>query len=79
MIYDPRGLPGVNTVGLGVDGVLQMVSKPTSRFHGRVWVRGLSIWRMTYVGPECSHGMAYNDTRHIDIAKRRGSWLGVGR
>jgi hypothetical protein len=23
MVYDPRGLPGVSTAGLGVDGVLQ--------------------------------------------------------
>jgi hypothetical protein len=28
-IYDPRELPGVSTAGLGVDGVLQVVSKPT--------------------------------------------------
>jgi hypothetical protein len=29
MIYDHRGLPGVNTTDLGVDGMLQMVSEPT--------------------------------------------------
>jgi hypothetical protein len=51
MVYDPRGLPGLSTVGQGVDGVLQIVSKPTSRFHGRVWARGSGIWRMAYVGP----------------------------
>jgi hypothetical protein len=28
-IYDPRELPGVSIVGLGVDRVLQMVSEPT--------------------------------------------------
>jgi hypothetical protein len=28
-IYDPRGLPGIITTDPGVDGVLQMVSKPT--------------------------------------------------
>ena len=28
-IYDPRELPGVSTVGPGVDGVLQVVSEPT--------------------------------------------------
>jgi hypothetical protein len=27
MIYDPRGLPGVSTAGLGVDGVLQGAEK----------------------------------------------------
>jgi hypothetical protein len=31
------------------------------------------------VGPEWSHGMAYDDTRHIDVAKRGGSWIGVDR
>jgi hypothetical protein len=29
MIYDPRGLVGVSTADLGVDGVLQMVSELT--------------------------------------------------
>jgi hypothetical protein len=28
-IYDPRELPGVSTAGPGVNGVLQVVSKPT--------------------------------------------------
>jgi hypothetical protein len=51
MVYDPRGLPGLSTVGQEVDGVLQIVSKPTSRFHGRVWARGLGIWCMAHVGP----------------------------
>jgi hypothetical protein len=32
---------------------------------------------MTYVGPEWSHGMAYDDTRHTDVTKRGGSWLGL--
>jgi hypothetical protein len=64
MIYDPRGLPGVSTAGLGVDRVLQMVSEPTSWFHGRVWARGYGIWRLAHVGPKWSHGMAYDDTRH---------------
>jgi hypothetical protein len=29
MVYGSRGQPGVSTAGLGVDGVLQMVSKVT--------------------------------------------------
>jgi hypothetical protein len=29
------------------------------------------------VGPEWSHGMAYDDTRHTDVAKRGGSWIEV--
>jgi hypothetical protein len=49
------------------------------RFHGRVWVRGLGIWRLQHVGPESSHGMAYDDTRHTDIAKRGDSWIRVDR
>jgi hypothetical protein len=28
-IYDPRELPGLSTAGLGVAGVLQLVSEPT--------------------------------------------------
>jgi hypothetical protein len=47
--------------------------------HGRVWVRGSGIWRMAHVGLEWSHGMTYDDTRHIDVAKRGGSWIGVDR
>jgi hypothetical protein len=34
---------------------------------------------MAHVGPEWSHGMAYDDTRHTDMAKRGGSWIGVDR
>jgi hypothetical protein len=34
---------------------------------------------MAHVGPEWSHGMAYDDTRHTDVAKRGGSWIGVDR
>jgi hypothetical protein len=79
MVYDPRGLTGVSTAGPGVDGVLQVVLERPSWFHGRVWVRGSGIWHMAHVGPKWSHGMAYNDTRHTDVAKRGGSWLGVDR
>jgi hypothetical protein len=34
---------------------------------------------MAHVGPEWSHGVAYDDTRHTNVTKRKGSWLGVGR
>jgi hypothetical protein len=34
---------------------------------------------MAHVGPEWSHGMAYDDTRNIDVAKRGGSWIGIDR
>jgi hypothetical protein len=53
-------------------------SRP-SWFHRSLWVRDLGIWRMAHVGPEWSHDMAYYDTRHIDVAKRGGSWIGVDR
>jgi hypothetical protein len=32
---------------------------------------------MAHVGPEWSDGMAYDDTRHTDVAKREGSWIGL--
>ena len=31
------------------------------------------------MGPEWSHGMTYDDTRHIDVAKRGGSYIAVER
>jgi hypothetical protein len=31
---------------------------------------------MAHVGPEWSQGMAYDNTRHTNVAKRGGSWLG---
>jgi hypothetical protein len=34
---------------------------------------------MTHVDPEWSHGMAYNDTRHTNMANTGGSWLRVDR
>jgi hypothetical protein len=34
---------------------------------------------MAHVGLEWSQGMAYDDSRHIDMDKRGGSWLGVDR
>jgi hypothetical protein len=49
------------------------------RFHGCVWVRGSGIWHIAHVGLEWSLVMAYDNTRHIDVAKRGGSWIGVDR
>jgi hypothetical protein len=34
---------------------------------------------MVHVGLEWSHGMAFDITRHIDVAKEGGSWIGVDR
>jgi hypothetical protein len=57
--------------------VLQMVSEPTLAVS-RACV-GLGLGYMTHVGSEWSHGMAYDDTRHMDVTKREGSLLGVDR
>jgi hypothetical protein len=72
-IYDPRELPGVSIVGPGVDGVLQVVSKPNLAVSWACGVRGSGIWSMAHVDPKWSHGMAYDDTRHTDMGKRGGS------
>jgi hypothetical protein len=40
---------------------------------------GSGIWCMVHVGLERSHGMTYDDTRHTDMAKRGGYWIGVDR
>jgi hypothetical protein len=32
---------------------------------------------MAYMGPEWLLGMTYDDTRHTDVVKRGGSWIGV--
>jgi hypothetical protein len=48
-------------------------------FTGVCGLGGSAIWRMAHVGPEWSHDMAYDGTRHTDVAKRGGSWIGVDR
>jgi hypothetical protein len=78
-IYDPSELSGVSTAGSRLDGAYKWYKNRPSWFHGRVWVRGSGIWRMAHVGPEWSHGMAYDDTRHTDVAKRGDSCIGVDR
>jgi hypothetical protein len=40
---------------------------------------GYGFGYIAHVGPEWSHGMVYDDTRHTDMAKRGGSWIGVDR
>jgi hypothetical protein len=52
-----------------------VVSKPTLAVS-RACV-GYGFRYMAHVGPEWSHGMAYDDTRHTNVAKRGGSWIGV--
>jgi hypothetical protein len=70
-VYDPRGLLGViSTVSPGLVGVLQMVSEPTLIVSRTCrWAKGSSIWCMTHVGLEWSHGMTYDDTRHTNMVK----------
>jgi hypothetical protein len=79
MVYGPKGLSRISTAGPKVDGVLQIVSEPSLAVSQACVVSGSCIWHMAHVGLEWSHGMAYDDTRHTDVAKRRGSCLGVGR
>jgi hypothetical protein len=77
-IYDPRELPGVSTIGLGIGQVITSGIRTDPRgFTGVCGLAGSSIWRMTHVSPEWSQGMAYDDTRHTDMTKRGGSWIGV--
>ena len=73
-IYDPRELPGVSTAspGIGWGGTSGIRANPRG-FMGVCGLGGSGIWRMAHVGPEWSHGMAYDDTRHTDVAKRGGS------
>jgi hypothetical protein len=64
-VYDPRELPGVSTSGPGIGrGVTSGIRTDPRGFTGVYGLGGLSIWHMAHVGPEWSHGMAYDDTRH---------------
>jgi hypothetical protein len=79
-IYDSRELPGVSTVGPGIGrGVTSGIRADPRGFTGVCGLGGLGIWRMTHVGPEWSHDMAYDDTRHTDVTKRGGSWIEFDR
>jgi hypothetical protein len=77
-IYDPSELPGVSTAGPGIRrGVISGIRVNPRGFMSVCGLGGSGIWRMAHVGPKWSHGMAYDDTRHIDVAKRGGSRIGV--
>jgi hypothetical protein len=79
-IYDSRELPGVSTAVSGIGrGVTSGIRADPHGFMGVYGLGGSGIWRMAHMGPEWSHGMAYDDTRHTDVAKREGSWIGVDR
>jgi hypothetical protein len=77
-IYDPRELPGVSIVGLGIGrGVTSGIGADPRGFTGVCGLGCSGIWRMAHVGPEWSQGMAYDDTRHTDVTKRGSSWIVV--
>jgi hypothetical protein len=79
-IYDPSELLGVSTAGPGIgQGVTSGIRADPRGFMDVCGLGGSGIWRMAHVDPEWSHGMAYDDTRHTDMAKRGGSWIGVDR
>jgi hypothetical protein len=79
-IYDPKELPGVSTAGPWIiRGVTSGIRADPRGFTGVCGLGGSGIWRMAHVGLEWSHGMTYDDTRHIDVAKRGGSWIGIDR
>jgi hypothetical protein len=64
-IYDARELQGISTCrSRDWTGCYKWYQSQPSWFHGRVWVRGSGICCMAHVGPEWSHDMAYDDTRH---------------
>jgi hypothetical protein len=56
-------------------GVTNGIRADPHGFHGCVWARGSGIWRMTYVDPEWSHGMTYDNTEHT---AKRGRFLAWG-
>jgi hypothetical protein len=73
-IYDPRELPGVSTADPGIGwGVTSGIRADPRGFTGVCGLGGSGKWCMAQVGPEWSHGMAYDATRHTDMAKRGGS------
>jgi hypothetical protein len=79
-IYDPKELPGVSTAGPGIGrGVKSGIRADPRGFTSVCGLGGSGIWPIAHVGPEWSHGMAYDGTRHTNVAKRGGSWIGVDR
>jgi hypothetical protein len=79
-IYDPIELPGVSTTGKGIGrGVTSGIRSDPRGFTGMCGLGDSGIWGMAHVGTEWSLGMAYDDTRHTNVAKRGGFWIGVDR
>jgi hypothetical protein len=76
MLWKTKVLNAKQSCCLVLDSQHLRTSDQHSRFHGHVWVRGSGIWRMAHVGPEWSHGMAYDDTRHTDIVTEPSKILG---
>jgi hypothetical protein len=70
-IYDPRESQGVSTAGPGIgQGVTSGIRADSRGFTGVYGLGGSGIWRMAHVGPEWSHAMAYDVTRHTYMTKR---------
>jgi hypothetical protein len=76
MLRKKKVLNAKQSCCLVLDSQHLRTSDQHSRFHGRVWVRGSGIWRMAHVGPEWSHGMAYDNTRHTDVVIEPSKILG---
>jgi hypothetical protein len=77
-IYDSSELPGVSTAGPGIGrGVTSGIKVDPRGFTGVCGLGSSGIWRMAHVGPEWSNGMAYDDTRHTDMAKLGCFWIGI--
>jgi hypothetical protein len=75
-IYDVSELLGVSTAGPGIGrGVTSGIRADPRGFTGVCGLGGSGIWRMAHVGPEWSHGMAYDDTRQTWL---RGEVPGLG-
>ena len=71
---DPEGKNFVTRTGMGSysptgNSPLPSLYRTLTGFHERVWARDSSIWHMTHVDLEWSYVMAYDNTRHKDMAK----------
>jgi hypothetical protein len=76
-IYDPRELSGISIAGPGIgQGVTSGIRADPHCFTG---VCGLGVRYMVHnaCGPRVVTWHAYDDTRHTNVAKRGGSYIGV--
>jgi hypothetical protein len=79
MINDPRELPGVSTAGPGIRrGVRSGIRADPRGFMGVCGLGGSGMWRMTHVGLEWSHHMAWHMTTLDTHMWLRGKVPGLG-